>query len=48
MNNEMAYLLGMICRNGTIRRGDNETNISIDIPHKKTINRKRTRCFDLC
>ncbi|MDR2818120.1 MAG: hypothetical protein LBB37_01590 [Endomicrobium sp.] len=37
MNNEMAYLLGMICGNGTIRRGDNETNISIDIPHKKQL-----------
>jgi hypothetical protein len=37
MNNEMAYLLGMICGNGTIRRKDNETNISIDIPHKKQL-----------
>jgi hypothetical protein len=37
MNTEMAYLLGMICGNGTIRRGDNETNISIDIPHKKQL-----------
>jgi hypothetical protein len=37
MNNEMAYLIGMICGNGTIRRGDNETNISIEIPHKKQL-----------
>ncbi|MDR3243513.1 MAG: hypothetical protein LBT79_02060 [Elusimicrobiota bacterium] len=37
MNNEMAYLLGMICGNGTIRRGNNETNISIEIPHKKQL-----------
>ena len=37
MNNEMAYLLGMICGNGTIRRGDNETNVSIEIPHKKQL-----------
>ena len=36
-NNEMAYLLGMICGNGTIRRGNNETTVSIDIPHKKLV-----------
>ncbi len=35
MNNEMAYLLGMICGNGTIQRGNNETTFLIDIPHKK-------------
>ena len=35
MNNEMAYMLGMICGNGEIRRGSTETTISIDIPHKK-------------
>ena len=37
MNNEITYLIGMICGNGTIRRGDNETTISIDIPHKKQL-----------
>lgn len=35
MNNEMAYLLGMITGNGEIQRGATETTISIDIPHKK-------------
>lgn len=35
MNNEMAYMLGMICGNGEIRRGATQTTISIDIPHKK-------------
>lgn len=35
MNNEMAYLLGMITGNGEIQRGPIETTISIDIPHKK-------------
>ena len=35
MNNEMAYLLGMITGNGEIQRGPTETTISIDIPHKK-------------
>ena len=35
MNNEMAYLLGMITGNGQIQRGATETTISIDIPHKK-------------
>lgn len=35
MNNEMAYLLGMITGNGTIQRGTTETTISIEIPHKK-------------
>ena len=34
MNNEMAYLLGMICGNGEIKRGNNETTISVEIPHK--------------
>lgn len=37
MNNEMAYLIGMICGNGTISRGRTETIISIEIPHKKLI-----------
>lgn len=35
MNNEMAYLLGMVCGNGEIKRGVNSTTIAIDIPHKK-------------
>lgn len=35
MNNEMAYLLGMVTGNGEIQRGPTETTISIDIPHKK-------------
>lgn len=35
MNNEMAYLLGMVCGNGEIKRGTTDTIISIDIPHKK-------------
>lgn len=32
---EMAYLLGMICGNGEIKRGNSITTISIEIPHKK-------------
>lgn len=35
MNNEMAYLLGMITGNGEIQRGVTNTTISIDVPHKK-------------
>ena len=35
MNNEMAYLLGMITGNGEIERGASETTIVIEIPHKK-------------
>ncbi len=35
MNKEMAYLLGMITGNCRIERGDTETTIFIDIPHKK-------------
>lgn len=35
MNNEMAYLLGMITGNGEIQRGAITTTISIDVPHKK-------------
>ncbi len=35
MNCEMAYLLGMICGNGSIQRGNRDTSISIEIPHKK-------------
>ena len=35
MNIEMAYLLGMICGNGEIKRSSTNTTVSIDIPHKK-------------
>ena len=35
MNNEMAYLLGMITGNGEVQRGAYETTIVIEIPHKK-------------
>lgn len=35
MNNEMAYLLGMITGNGEIQRGATDTTIVIEIPHKK-------------
>lgn len=35
MNNEMAYLLGMVTGNGKVQRGLSETTILIDIPHKK-------------
>ena len=35
MNNEMAYLLGMITGNGEIQRGTIDTTIVIEIPHKK-------------
>lgn len=35
MNTEMAYLLGLICGNGEMKRGATETTMSIDIPHKK-------------
>lgn len=35
MNNEMAYLLGMITGNGEVQRGVTLTTISIEVPHKK-------------
>lgn len=35
MNVQMAYLLGMITGNGEIQRGNTETTIVIEIPHKK-------------
>ena len=35
MNNEMAYLLGMVTGNGQIQRGSSSTRILIEIPHKK-------------
>lgn len=31
MNNEMAYLLGMVTGNGEIQRGVNETTIAIKV-----------------
>lgn len=35
MNNEMAYLLGMIYGNGEINNYSGMTSVSIEIPHKK-------------
>jgi len=35
MNIEMAYLIGMICGNGEIKRTSTTTTISVEIPHKK-------------
>jgi hypothetical protein len=35
MNVEMAYLIGMICGNGEIKRSATTTTVSVDIPHKK-------------
>ena len=35
MNNEMAYLLGMVTGNGEIQRGATETTIVVEMPHKK-------------
>ncbi len=35
INNEMAYLLGMITGNGQVQRGITSTSISIEVPHKK-------------
>lgn len=37
MNAEFAYLLGMITGKGTIVRGNRETEIRIEIPHKNLI-----------
>lgn len=34
MNTEMAYLIGMILGNGEIQQGNQETIVTIDIPHK--------------
>lgn len=34
MNPQMAYMLGMILGNGEIQRGNRETTVTIDIPHK--------------
>lgn len=37
MNNEMAYLIGMILGNGEIQRGTQDTTVTIDIPHKNLL-----------
>lgn len=34
MNNQMAYLIGMILGNGEVQRNSNETTVTIEIPHK--------------
>lgn len=34
MNNQMAYLIGMILGNGEVQRDTNSTTITIEIPHK--------------
>ena len=34
MNNEMAYLIGMVLGNGEIQRGASSTTVTIDIPYK--------------
>lgn len=34
MNNQMAYLVGMILGNGEVQRDTNNTTITIEIPHK--------------
>lgn len=36
MNTEMAYLLGLICGNGEIKRGATETTIAIDLHQHKS------------
>lgn len=37
MNNQMAYLIGMILGNGEIQRTNNTTTVAIDIPYKKLV-----------
>jgi len=37
MNVQMAYLIGMILGNGEMQRGNNETTVTIDIPHKNLL-----------
>lgn len=34
MNNQMAYLIGMILGNGEVQRSVNNTTVTIEIPHK--------------
>jgi hypothetical protein len=37
MNIEMAYLLGLICGNGEVRRSNTATTVSVNVPHKKLL-----------
>lgn len=37
MNVQMAYLIGMILGNGEVQRGNEETTVTIDIPHKNLL-----------
>lgn len=37
MNAQMAYLIGMILGNGEVQRGNDETTVTIDIPHKNLL-----------
>ena len=37
MNNQMAYLIGMILGNGEVQRSNQSTTITIDIPHKNLL-----------
>lgn len=37
MNNQMAYLVGMILGNGEIQRKNDTTTVAIDIPYKKLL-----------
>ena len=37
MDNQMAYLIGMILGNGEIQRNSQDTIVTIDIPHKKLV-----------
>lgn len=37
MNAQMSYLIGMILGNGEVQRGNKETTITIDIPHKNLL-----------
>lgn len=37
MNAQMAYLIGMILGNGEVQRGNEETTVTIDIPHKNLL-----------
>lgn len=37
MNTQMAYLIGMILGNGEVQRKQNETTITIELPHKNLL-----------
>ena len=45
MNIEMAYLIGMILGNGEIQKGNQETIVTIDIPHKNLCYKKIIRDY---